>query len=958
VAEFRRRIAAAQRRVMPSPAAGKAGSDARRLLHAVFDGQADRTPDRVAIHCLGERVSYRRLRADSDRIAQGLRSRGIAEGAAVGLYMDRSIGYVAAMLGILKANAAVVPLPPAYPESRLRDILGFAQLDAVIVDELPLKAGHAVRILPLQGLLAAQGDAVVAASGEPGQTAFVLCSSGSTGQPKMIARSHGSFFHRLEWTWTQCPYAEDEACIQKSHMTTTHAIYELFEPLLAGVPVHVVPDETVRDLERFWDFIRTNGITRLLIVPSMLQVSLDLPGFAAPPLRVVVLMGEYVQSRLAGRAIGAFPPDTRIFSIYGSTESSSTLICDLRESWREGAELPLGRPISPDVVPHVLGPALEPVAPGESGLLHMSGPALFTDYFRNPSLTASAFVQAPGNGERLFNTQDQVRRMADGSIEFIGRVDHTVKVRGFRVDLGEVERAILEHPGIGQAAVMLGGPAVENPPLVAFYAPEVERAELLQVLKGRLAPYMVPSVLVGMPSFPLTASGKADRMRLLDDYRRRPLAPAAHAEFTPTEAQIAGIWRRVLGHADPEPDSNFFEVGGTSLSVFTVVNLLRDAFQLDRSQLSDHTIYEYPTLRQLADCVDRLRSGQLPARAGEASVAVTLKQGDPRLAPLFVIASSGGTLGAYDRLSKKLETGRAVVGVRDPFVWGAREPAMSFADWISIYLEAMRGRQPAGPYYVCAFSSAGAFGYEIAQRLRREGQEVAELILVDPVGIAGEVEGDFGFKAFRALFRGRRSKLAVRLAGWWRRVSGNGRKSGARPGGNEFAMTHAEFERRSAAIRRDKGVIKDLSSLFELNSGLPFTMTDADFAGRRPEEYLAAFLEKVKAVAPDVEPETVERILIQYYGLQLPATHFYELRNYDGKAVIYEPAGPQTGLLAAYFGPHVRELRVRTLPVGAPSERIRFVCQNLSRSLRTHYRSMRDETFVAALAAEMDALLR
>jgi amino acid adenylation domain-containing protein len=928
------------------------------LLHLRFEAQAAATPDRIALHFHDTSVTYRGLKADSDRIAHALSLRGIGSGAAVGLYMDRSIRYVTAMLGVLKANAAAVPLPLAYPEARLRDILGFAQLDAVIVDEVPLAAGLEARTVSLSKLLAGGAGATETATGDPAQAAFVLCSSGSTGQPKMIARSHRSFFHRLEWTWMQWPYADGEACVQKSHMTTTHAIYELFEPLLAGVTVHVVPDETVRELERFWEFVRTHGITRLLIVPSMLQVSLDMPGFHAPPLKVVVLMGEYVPSRLAGRAIAAFPRATNIFSIYGSTESSSTLVCDLRESWREGAELPLGKPIAPGVVAHVLGPTLEPVAPGESGLLYMSGPALFTEYFRNPSLTASTFVQAPGSGTRLFNTQDQVRRTADGAIEFLGRVDHTVKVRGFRVDLGEVEKAILEHPGIGQAAVMPAGPAAENPPLVGFYAPDVNRMELLQVLKDRLAPYMIPSVLVGLNTFPLTASGKVDRMRLLEAYRDRSKTAVAHPEFSPTEARIADAWRQVLKHADPGPDSNFFEVGGTSLSVFTVVNVLRDAFALDRGQLSDHSIYEFPTLRQLAAYIDRLHSGHAPARPGKAAVAVTLKQGDPGLAPLFVIASSGGTLGAYDRLSKILKTDRAVVGIRDPFVWGGREPSMSFGNWISIYLAAMRERQSKGPYFVCAFSSAGAFGYEIAQRLRQEGQEVAQLLLIDPIGIAGEAEGDFGFQVFKALFRGRRSKFAVRLSGWWRWVSGRGRRSGARPGGNEFAMTAVDFERRAADIRRDKAVLKDLSSLFELNSGLPFTMTDADFAGRTPEEYLATFLAKVKAVTPDVDAETVERILVQYYGLQLPATHFYELRNYDGKVVIYEPVSPQAGLLAAYFRPHVRDLQVRELEIGEPSERIQFVCQNLSRSLRTHYRSMRDQTFVTALAAEMEPLLR
>ncbi len=932
--------------------------DSRRLLHALFDVQAARTPERIAIRFQGGSVTYAALRADSDRIAAALASRGIGAGATVGLHLERSIDYVAAMLGILKANAAVVPLPPAYPEGRLRGIFAFARLDAVIAGLPGLAAAGGTPVLPLAALRSGVDGRGAVPAGNPQQTAFVLCSSGSTGEPKMIARSHRSFFHRLEWTWSSWPYTENEVCVQKSHMTTTHSIYELFEPLLAGVPVHVVPDGMVRDLERFWELIRAEGVTRLLIVPSMLQVSLDMPGFTAPPLKLVVLMGEYVQSRLAGRAIEAFPTTTALFSIYGSTESSSTLVCDLRESWREGAELPLGHPISPDVVPQVLGPALASVAPGDSGLLYMSGPALFTEYFRNPGLTASVFVEAPGSSTRLFNTQDQVRRTTDGAIEFVGRVDHTVKVRGFRVDLGEVEKAILQYPGVSQAAVMLGGPAEENPPLVAFSAPAVERSGLLGSLKESLASYMIPSVFSGQPSLPLTASGKLDRLRLLDEHRRRQPSSDVPQGLTPTEARVAQVWRRVLKHGDIGPDSNFFEAGGTSLNVFTLINLLRDTFGLAAARLSDHSVYEFPTLREISAYVDRIQGGEAPSQAAKPAVAVTLRQGDPGLAPLFVIASSGGTLGAYDRMSKTLKTKRAVVGLRDPFVWGGREPAMGFQEWISIYLDAMRERQPTGPYYVCAFSSAGAFGYEIAQRLRGEGEAVARLVLIDPIGIAGEAKDDFGYRAFRALFAGRSSKWLVRLQGWWRHLSRAGARSGAAAGDNDFRMDQAEVDQRASAARRDRKIMQDLSSLFELNTGLPFTMTDEDFAGRAPEEYLACFLARVRAVTPDVDPDAVERILVQYYCLQIPATHFYRLKPYDGRVELFEPEGVQVGLLGAYFRPYVRDLRLRARPIGEPSERVELACRNLGRGLRAHYRSMRDETFVASLCAAVEPLLR
>ena len=349
--------------------------------------------------------------------------------------------------------------------------------------------------------------------------------------------------------------------------------------------------------------------------------------------------------------------------------------------------------------------------------------------------------------------------------------------------------------------------------------------------------------------------------------------------------------------------------------------------------------------------------GRAPSAPVRNAVAVTLKPGNTALPPLFVIASSGGTLGAYDRLSKALRTDREVVGIRDPFIWGERDPTGGFQDWISIYLAAMRQRQPQGPYFICAFSSAGAFAYELARRLRREGEAVARLILVDPIGIAGEAQADFGYRAFAAMFRGRRSKWLVRMAGWWRYLSGCGPRESARAGDNDFRMDAAEFGRRAAAVRQDRKIMKDLSSLFELNTGLPFTMTDSDFAGRHPGEYLETFLARVRSVTPEVDPATVERILVQYYCLQLPATHFYRLTSYDGRVDLFEPRSEQVGLLAAYFRPYVRDLGLRVLEIAPPSPRTEFVCANLGRSLRTHYRSMRDEAFVANLAAAMDRML-
>jgi acyl-coenzyme A synthetase/AMP-(fatty) acid ligase/thioesterase domain-containing protein len=874
--------------------------------------------------------------------------------------MERSIGYVVSVLAILKSNSAVVPLPPSYPEGRLRDILSFSALDAVIDDkDTPLSPLLNGRVVHFSDTSQDSSETDGVTPGSSDQPAFVLCSSGSTGKPKMIVRSHRSFLHRLRWTWDNHPYGIGEVCCQKSHMTTTHAIYELFEPLLRGIPVCIIPDQEVRTLERFWETIDQRAISRLLIVPSVLQASLDMPGFVAPPIKVLVLMGEHVHSKLAQRTIEAFPQQTRIFSIYGSTEASSTFVCDLKESFRPGQELPLGKPISPDVRAYVLHANLEEVAPGEVGMLHIAGSPLFTEYFKNPELTASAFVTAR-DGDRLYQTHDQVRRMPDGNLHFVGRVDGTAKIRGFRVDLQEVERTVLLHPDVRQCAVILSDSDPGSSTLLAFVAPgTVAQASVYQVLREHLPAYMVPSAVVGVDSFPLTSSGKLDRHRLLETHAKRAEATSPSRHQSDTQRRVMEVWSEVLKHGGVQPDSSFFEVGGTSLTVFAAVHRLRDAFKLDRRQLSDLSIYQFPTVEALASYIDGLRDGSTPTASPINSILVTLRRGgDASLQPLFVISSAGGTLGAYEKIVRALKTKRDILGVRDPFIWGDRDPTQGFQSWVTRYVNAIRERQPRGPYYLMAYSSAGAFGYEIAQHLRRDGQEVALLALIDPLAMDRATKQRYGYWALQARFMRRSFGRIVLLGGWLRVAVPRWLRDSGRSGrGNNHTLTKDQFLQFATAARTNRDHILGLSALLELNTGLPFALTQSDLSQVGPDRYLDVLLARVKSVAPEIDPEAIENIVIQY-NLQVRSQHEYRLQRYDGRVVLFDPDGPYQGLLAAQFRPYVRDLRVRGVKLGRPSDRTRILSASFSERIRSHYLSMRDDVFVSGLAEELETLLR
>jgi hypothetical protein len=470
---------------------------------------------------------------------------------------------------------------------------------------------------------------------------------------------------------------------------------------------------------------------------------------------------------------------------------------------------------------------------------------------------------------------------------------------------------------------------------------------------------MIPSVLVGLDSFALTSSGKVDRIKLVEDYAGRASTRSPGRHQSETERRVTEVWTNLLGHGDIRPDSSFFEVGGTSLTVFAAVHRLRDAFKLDRGQFSDQSIYRFPTVEGLASYIDSLVAGSAPVAASQHSLLVTLKRGDDAtLPPFFVIASAGGTLGTYEKLVRALKTRRDVIGVRDPFIWGDRDPTLGFQSWVRLYVDAIRERQPLGPYYLGAYSSAGAFGYEVARHLRRKGEEVALLALIDPLAIDRETKRRFGYWAFRARFMRRSFERIVRLGGWLRLAPlASVRDTSLSARENDAALTQEQFLQLAAEARKSRGHILGFSGLLELTTGLPFALTDAELSRAEPDQYLAVLLARVRSIAPEIDPGSIENIVIQYY-LQTRAQHVYRLQRYGGTVVIVEPDGPYKGLLAAVFRPYVGELRALYLKLGSPSLGTRTIAERFSANLRAHYLCLRDDEFVKQLSEELEVLLR
>ncbi len=932
--------------------------DSGRHFYEVFARRARASPGSTALVSGERRVTLAELEALVHRVASALVARGLAPGFTAGLHLDRSVEWVVGALGVHAAGGVVLPLPPSYPARRRREIVDCVA-PAIVVDHgsTPLDPSVGGPGISLERLIAEGSGEPPRASLDPDQAAFILASSGSTGLPKLIIRSHRSFFHRLGWTWARHPFGAGDIGCHKAHVTTTHGVYELFEPLLAGAPVLILTEAETRSLELFWDRIREHEVTRLLLVPSALQASLDMPGIEFPNLGVVVLMGEYLPPGLAERALERLPQRTALYSIYGSTEASSALVCDVRRSLRRGQELALGRPIADSVQALVLDAAGQPVAAGEEGRLYLAGPNLFSGYVSDPEGTRAVLVSPPGRDGVVYDTRDTVRITAEGDLHFVGRTDHTVKVRGFRVHLLEVESALLEHEGVKQAAVVVAddGP---TPRLVGFYTPPtVTAADLFESLRASLPDYMVPSSLVGLDELPLTARSKVDRARLLRSLPTAaatgaaPAAGVGTATASPTEQILQDVWAAVLGHRGFSLDQSFFEVGGTSLTVFSMVHRLREALELSPARLREDVVWRFPTLRGLARHLDEDPDATHEAPRPDRLLLTLRAAKDDGLTPLFVVGSAGGTVGAYERLARILKTDRAIVGLQDPFLWGDRPASEPFEAWVERYVAAVRERQPEGPYRLMAFSSAGAFGLELAQRLRSARQEVAALVLVDPLAMDRDSTWRYGRWALQAIWMRGPVRRLVRSLGRLRRPLSSLRA--LLPDPDPAPLSDEEWEAVAEAARTDLDHLLALSTLMELNSGRPFSLSPADFAGVSPERYLEVFHARIQEVALEISLANLERMVSQY-PLQIKAQHRYRLRPYDGRVLLFEPVTPHAGLVAEHLRPWIPDLRCQRLEVGPIPAGLEVAAGRFG-ALDRHYRSMRDDLFVGALARALES---
>ncbi len=590
-------------------------------LHRLFERQAARTPDAVAVRAGERSLTYSELDRWANRLAHALVALGVGPEVPVALCLERSAGMVAALLGVLKAGGAYVPLDPAHPAERLARTLADCGAPVLVTEERHLASfpGGGARVLCLDRDAAPPGAHPEHGPGvevDPAGLAYVIYTSGSTGSPKGVLVPHAQVVRLFRATDAWLGSGPDDVWTLFHSYAFDFSVWEIWGALLHGGRLVVVPTATGRDPAAFRALLAREGVTVLSQTPSAFrQLAAEDERWgdgAGLALRWVVFGGEALEPaslRPWTERHGYERP--RLANLYGITET--TVHVTFRPIGRDdvegGAASPIGSAI-PDLRVYVLDGAGEPVPPGIPGELYVGGAGLARGYLGRPGLTAERFVpdrfgREPRGGSRLYRSGDRARWTDAGELEYLGRTDAQVKVRGFRVEPGEIEAALLAHAGVREAVALVREDSPGDPRLVAYVVPRGEGspapAELRAHLRTRLPEHMVPSALVVLESLPLTPNGKLDRRALP--------APDAHAgevraaPSTLTEELLAGIYAHVLGAGGVDADTDFFEAGGHSLLATRVVSRVRAACGVE---LPLGAVFEAPAVRALAARVDAL----------------------------------------------------------------------------------------------------------------------------------------------------------------------------------------------------------------------------------------------------------------------------------------------------------------------------------------------------------------
>ncbi|HWK42467.1 MAG TPA: amino acid adenylation domain-containing protein [Croceibacterium sp.] len=673
------------------------------------------TPDAEALRFGGESLTYAELDRRTQGLAGELRARGVGAESLIAVALPRSLELVVALVAVLRAGGAYLPLDLDHPPARIETILRNAAPALVLAHDDPHGLYGARLLAPADWPMVPLSNDLPLPQLD--DAAYVIYTSGSTGEPKGVLVTHRAIVNRLLWMGEHYAIGPDDRILQKTPATFDVSVWEFFLPLIYGATLVVASPGAHRDPAAIAGLIRRERITTLHFVPSMLSAFLDSPESAGIETTRVFCSGEELPADLRDRFHRRVRAE--LHNLYGPTEAAVDV-----SYWPASADdasrpVPIGYAVwNTRLV--ILDDRGRPVPQGMVGHLYLGGVQLARGYVGRPDLTAERFIADPFHpGERLYMTGDLARRRADGAVVFLGRADHQVKIRGLRIELGEIEAAIAAS-GLVRSNIVLA----KDGRLVAYvvpdrgYSADALRAALVKVMPD----YMVPGAVVELEELPVTANGKLDHKALPEPVFA---SSGGSAPSTDTERQLAALYAELLGVAQVGREDDFFSLGGDSLLAVQLMIRIREQWGRDPGLAA---LFEYPDLASLAARIDASADG---TAADGLGLLITLARGDADQPPLFLIHPAGGLCWGYRTLAQALDPKRTVHGLQSPEIDPSALAPESIDTLAAEYARRIMELWPDGPCHVAGWSVGGIIAQAVAVELKDAGREVGLVALLD-----------------------------------------------------------------------------------------------------------------------------------------------------------------------------------------------------------------------------------